>query len=236
MGLRRLLGVLTFFAILIVVAGPARPAVALSCAPFPDTGMSPRSIVAGTETMLNGRSFFESYDFAVTGTVSSVTTDEVTGSATYGSTAVVFDVLNAYGLETVGRALVVNESDPGWMTGYQFEIGQTYFVPLKAVGPQGRPNYSFVCDPITPMTLAEAMALPEFAHGELLVAVPEDELVAVSTSTEAAVSVSGDEADTSGSKDGVGLVISGSVALLVLLLAGWAYSARRRQTRAGGQD
>lgn len=230
MGLRRLSGVLAFFAILIVVAGPARPIIALSCAPSPYNGISPRAIVAGTETMLNGRSFFESYDFAVTGIVSSVTTDEVTGSTTYGSTAVVFDVLNAYGLETVGHALVVSQS--GSMSGYPFEIGQTYFVPLKAVGPQGQPNYSFLCDPITPLTLVEAMALPEFASGELLVAVPEDELVAVSTSTESAVSVSGD----SGSKAGVGLVISGSVALLVLLLAGWAYSARRRQTRAGGQD
>lgn len=235
MGLQRLLGVLAFFAILIVVAGSARPVVALSCA-LPDAGMSPRSIVADTEIMRNGRPFFESYDFAVTGTVTSVTTDEVAGSTTYGSTAVVFDVLNAYGLETVGYALVVSVSDPRWMSGYPFEIGQTYFVPLKAVGPQGQPNYSFLCDPITPMTLVEAMALPEFASGELLVAGPEAELVAVSTSTEAAVSVSGDEADTSGSKAGVGLVIGGSVVLLVLFLAGWVYSARRHQTRAGCQD
>lgn len=44
---------------------------------------------------------------------------------TCGSTAVAFDVLNAYGLETVEAALAVTEPDPGWMSGYLFELGQT---------------------------------------------------------------------------------------------------------------
>lgn len=254
MGLRRTLSVLAVFAIPIVVAGPARPALALDCAVFPEADMSPRSIVAGTETMWNDRPFFESFDFAITGTVTSITTDDAAGSATYGKTEVSFDVLNGYGLETVEESLVVTESDPGWISGYLFEPGRTYFVPLKAFGPQGEPNYSFLCDPITEMTLAEAEALPRYASEVVTVTGPLVELTAGSTSivpTESTAPttadssvttatptsgpqidspVSGDQVDNDDSWNSLGVVIGGAAAMLVLVA--WAYSARRRRDQA----
>jgi len=260
MGLRRTLSVLVVFAIPVVLAGPARPALALDCAVFPEADMSPSAIVAGKETMWNDRPFFESYDFAITGTVASIATDEAAGSATYGRTEVAFDVLNGYGLETVQASVVVTESDPGWNGGYFFELGQTYFVPLKTVGPQGEPNYSFLCDPIAQMTLAEAEGLPRFASEVLTVAAPVGELTAGSTPIVPAESAApttvpappdssatmatptsvyesespepGDEAVVGDSGKSQGVVIGGAAAVLVLVLVGWAYSARWRLTRA----
>jgi hypothetical protein len=126
--------------------GPA-PAAALSCAAHPD-GLR-EAIASGTEVLAGGEPFFESYDFALIGTVARITTDEQQESPRFGATTIVFDVAATLVPAPEAAQLVVSASDPGWMSGYAFAVGRSYFVPVLGTGPQGEPNDSFVCDPIT---------------------------------------------------------------------------------------
>lgn len=146
-------------------------AQALSCAVHPDG--SPEAILAGTEQLATGDSFFERYDLAVTGTVTAIDTDDAPGSPTYGDTLVSVDVLNAFGVTDIARSIVIFQDDPGWMSGYPFEQGNGYFIPLLVNGPNGEANYSFLCDPITPTNPSAAQVLPAQAIGSIPVAYPE---------------------------------------------------------------
>ena len=147
------------------------PVQALSCAVHPDG--SPEAILAGTEQLATGDSFFERYDLAVTGTVTAVHTDDAPGSPTYGDTLVSVDVLNAFGVSDIVRSIVIFQDDPGWMSGYPFEQGNVYFIPLQVNGPNGEANYSFLCDPITPTNPSAAALLPAQAISSIPVAYPE---------------------------------------------------------------
>jgi hypothetical protein len=154
----------------LVLGGPAPSALGLSCASHTDG--SPESILAGTEQLVHNERFFDKYDFAVVGKVTTVTTDSTPGSATYGDTSVSVEVMSAFGVDTIDQTLSVFEQDPGWMAGYPFEPGRVYFIPLLTQGPDGEANFSFVCDPIMELDATRAEALPLLAMGSIAVAQP----------------------------------------------------------------
>ncbi len=128
--------------------------------------------MSGREMLLHDEPFFEQFDLAITATVAAITTDERSGSSTYGATEIAVDGINAFGVDNVPGSLIVTASDPGWIAGYPFAIGRTYFIPLIAVGPQGQQNHSFLCDPITEIRSSDAARVPALAFGGLAVATP----------------------------------------------------------------
>lgn len=156
--------------VVVLFAASPGTASALSCAPPPDG--SARSIVTGSEVLWGNHSFFDLYDYAITGTVTGITTDEERGSTTYGATEVQFDVINGFGMDEVPETVLVHQSDPGWLTGFGFELGSTYFVPLVHRGPNGERDYSFVCDPISSISPAGAVDLAGMAAASIPVASP----------------------------------------------------------------
>lgn len=225
---------MVLFGISTLVSPFSPSALATSCA-VPKGDVSPRAIVEGRALGWDGQPIFETYDFAIAGSVTSVNTDEVPGSPTYGDTEVVFEVINAYRLESVDPLLVVWQSDPGWMMGFPFEVGRTYFVPLVHRGPGGEPNYSMLCDPISPMSVADAADLPQFASAELPVATPGvettptfDLLPTVEASVTPIVTTSGGEESASSGR-GSGLLVVGAVGAVALAATGAVLVARRRR-------
>jgi len=162
-------------AVVVTLAVGGATAGATSCAP--PTDGSARSIVAGTEVLWGDHAFFELYDYAVTGTVVDVVTDETQGSATYGATEVHVEVINGFGVDQIGERVVVHQSDPGWMSGFAFERGSTYFIPLVHVGPNGEPDYSFLCDPISRISPDGARQLTDLAADSIAVADPSPSAV-----------------------------------------------------------
>ena len=165
---RRIFGLFVF----VTFFGGGSTASATSCA-TPEDG-SAQSIVTGVEKLWGEQDFFERYDFAISGTVVSIDTDETPGSETYGDTEVEVAVINAFGVDDIGETLVVSEDDPGWINGYEFQVGSTYFIPLLAEGPQGTPNYSFLCDPISRISESEASELAVIAIDPIAVATLQD--------------------------------------------------------------
>lgn len=153
----RVLGAVAVTAVVAVMSGQGWSVDALSCAIHPDG--TPESIVRGSEQLSSGEPFFDRYDFAITGTVTTVVTVERPGSETYGRTMVTVDVINGFGLDFITPEIELTQSDPGWMAGYPFVVGHTYFIPVTAVGPNSETNYSFVCDPITEIDGDRAAAL-----------------------------------------------------------------------------
>ena len=158
----------TFAAFLAHGSGPAH---ALSCVAHPDG--SPQAIAAGTEQLAGGGAFFDSYDFALIGTVTAVRTDEREGSPTYGATEIDVAVDGVLGVASAPASITLSAGDPGWMVGYPFELGAAYFVPVDAISPEGHSNWTFACDPISEVadpdaTVAELAALvdgPGYALG-----------------------------------------------------------------------
>lgn len=124
----------------------AAPAAALSCAPHPDG--SPAAIASGSERLASGDAFFDTYDAAVLGTVAAIATDEG-DTGTYGATTVTVEVAAVLGDASLPASAEISSPDPGWMSGYPFEVGRTYLIPVQLVGPAGQRNASFVCDPIS---------------------------------------------------------------------------------------
>ena len=100
-----------------------------------------------------GGGFSEHYRGAVLATVTGVDTDEREGSATYGSTIVRMDVLGTFGDVAADQARL-EMPDPGWMLGYSFEAGATYFVPVRH-----EPTDVMACEPITRVENAEVDGL-----------------------------------------------------------------------------
>src|SRR5690606_12961361 len=96
----------------------------------------------------------------------------------YGATQVHVDVINGFGVDEIGEQVVVHQSDPGWMNGFAFERGSTYFIPLVHVGPNGEPDYSFVCDPISRISPEGARQLVDLAADSIAVADPSPWAVA----------------------------------------------------------
>lgn len=144
----------------------ASPTGALSCAP--STGWSPAAIASGTEPRAaEGRAtedgFFDRYDIALIGTVAEVTTAD-SRAPDYGAATIDVEVLAILGDDrTAPPSMQVGSSDPGWMSGYPYEVGITYFIPIQAEGPDGRPNFSFICDPIAEIDAGAVDDLRELA-------------------------------------------------------------------------
>ena len=123
------------------------PVSATSCAAV--EGPTPEQVAAGDDD-LGGRRFFPAYDYGLVGTVEAVS-HEPQGPATTR-----FRVVGVLGRDSVPPTVDVASPDPGWMNGYGFVVGTSYFVPLAATGPDGRRHFSFVCDPIS--VLADPVA------------------------------------------------------------------------------
>lgn len=136
------------------------PAGALSCAAHPDG--SPAAIASGTERLSTEADFFDSYDYAVIGTVTEIRTVG-TGEPDYGATTLSIDVVAVLGKGTATERIKISSPDPGWMAGYPYEVGAGYFIPVQRTGPEGQPNYSFACDPITEVDVSIAAELGQLA-------------------------------------------------------------------------
>jgi hypothetical protein len=167
--IRRALGAASAVAALatvlvIAVAGPAR---ALECVQHPDG--SAESIASGTEELAGeGQlgTFWERYDFAVVGTVTGIRTDERDGSATYGATEIDVRVDSVLGSDAAPATTTLRAFDPGWMSGYPFELGVSYFIPVVARSQDGIANFTHACDPVTVLDdpVASTAALGDLAH------------------------------------------------------------------------
>lgn len=146
------------------------PTAALSCAPREGTLIE---LLDGSGTLASGHPLFDEFDFAFTGTVGEIRTDDVDGSPTYGATDVVFDVIDGYGTDAVASRLTVHQADPGWLSGFPYRKGGTYFVPVPYAIDDQRP-VSFVCDPIFELdrSAAEALAGDVADIGRLTVVQP----------------------------------------------------------------
>lgn len=140
-----------------LVLAPAPAALATSCATDPLA--TPAALTAGTHPD-RGKDFFDQYDYALIGTV----TDKATGSRG-GRTTVTFDVAGVLGRDLADPVIDVMLTDDGQLNGYRFEPGRAYFVPLVDRNANGLTNFSFLCDPIAPVTDPTA----EFARLSVLV-------------------------------------------------------------------
>lgn len=195
------------------------PSVALSCA-APPAGV-PRIAANGGEVA--GRPFFDEYNLAVVATVTALETDEVPGSATYGATTIEVDVALVLGDDEAAEHMQLSAADPGWLAGYPFGVGRSYFVPVDAVGPDGEVNHTFVCTPITEVADAEITA---------------DRLAAVAAESGVPHARPGDMPASTGSPtDGVAtgstssaspFVAMGAAVLVLLAIATGAVVVRRR--------
>jgi hypothetical protein len=104
--------------VLLVVAGSVLamgaagvvPAGALSCAAHPDG--SPVAIASGTERLSTEGAFFDSYDYAVIGTVTEIRTVGA-GEPDYGATTLSVDVVAMLGEGTAHERIEVSSPDPG---------------------------------------------------------------------------------------------------------------------------
>lgn len=149
-----------------VLAASAGEADATSCEEMKDS--RPQSIVAGVDSLWDGRSFFELFDFAVTGEVTSI---EPAATDLYGPVEVHVAVFHGYGVDEIADTIIVSQGNDG-LSEYGFGVGGIYFIPLKAEGPDGVSNYSFLCDPVSPMTRAAAEELATLAVPPMTVATP----------------------------------------------------------------
>jgi hypothetical protein len=136
------------------LAAPLPHATATSCAVPP--GLTARALVTGTEPRRAGAAPYvaDPSRFVLLGTVTGVRTDGE-DSPTYGRTEVDVQVDAVLGTppdqDDLGT-VVLRQADPGWMNGYGFEMGGRYLVPVERESSSGVANFSFVCDPIRPLT------------------------------------------------------------------------------------
>lgn len=196
--------------IVVVVALPlavAAPAGATSCVAL--EGVTPEKLLAGQQ--VHGGQLFEQYDYAVVGTVTAIRSDAS------GATRTTLDVHGGYNVQRLAPTVDVSSDDAGAMNGYPFQHGTTYFIPVQNPGPQGQPNYSFVCDPVFELPGRDAVADLE--------AVATDNDVAVATIS----APSAAETATSGMSL-IGVVAIVGLAVLALLgVGGVAMVAGRRR-------
>jgi len=197
-----------------VLAVSAGEADATSCEEMKDS--RPQSIVTGVDSLWDGRSFFELFDFAVTGEVTSI---EPAASDLYGPVEVHVDVFHGYGVDEIADTIIVSQGNDG-LSEYGFGVGGIYFIPLRQEGPDGVRNYSFLCDPVSPMTRATAEELATIAVSPMAVATP--------TSSSP---LTGEEVDNEGADDtdSTSLAWAGVGGLAALLGAG-LYVVRRRSS------
>lgn len=133
---------------LLLALTTAAPAAATSCAATTGT---PEQVLGGTSGQPGSRPLLERYDSAVVGTVTSIRSDED------GPTTLRVRLVGVVGRTTAPAELDVSSPDPGWINGYGFREGTSYFLPLRDRGEDGRPNASFLCDPISETTEPAAL-------------------------------------------------------------------------------
>ena len=216
----KLVKALVIMVVAAVPLGLAGPAVATSCVGL--EGMTPQNLLAGRP--MHDSTLFEQYDLAVVGTVTAIRTNDAQG----GATRTTVDVHSGFNVAQLPPTIDVASDDPGWMNGYAFAHGKTYFIPVAHPGPNGQPYYSFVCDPI--------FELPGAGAAADLEAVAEDNDVSVATisAPPAAASDTG-----AGGVPVLNVVGIGGLALAALLgVAGLALAAGRRRgaSSASGSD
>lgn len=131
--LRTLAAVILSFSALIAMSGPS---AALWCVPHPSA--DPEAVLSGEDELVGEGTFWERYGRVVIGTVISVDTDEASGSATYGHTAITLETPAVFGSsKPTTDTFVVGAGDPGWLTGNFYDVGETYFIPIVLTGPDG---------------------------------------------------------------------------------------------------
>jgi hypothetical protein len=136
---------------LLLFALGSAPALATTCIPHT---MGPEDIVAA-DLVVQGTT----YDFALVGQVLSVETDEQSDSDRYGETVVRMSVFGVYGLASAPTEMGLTTPDPGWINGYDFVVGSSYFVPVMRIGLDGEANRVNACDPVTEVEDPQATAL-----------------------------------------------------------------------------
>ncbi len=195
-----------------VLGGTNGTAGATTC--DPSRGASPQAIASGTATTAGGEPFFAYYDQAVLGTVVSV---EELGERP-SPVEVTMDVVLVLGSDEAPGTMVLSSPDNGLMGGYNFTEGVSYMVPLRSVGPDGRPNYTFVCDPISQVAEVSAVAT---------------ELEGLATSSDTPFAVAGTDDAAGSSSRALGGWIAGSLGIVVIVITGLALgrrSAARQQS------
>lgn len=193
------------------------PASALSCAAPPADAPQ----IAAVNGEVFGAPFFDEYDFAVVATVTGIETDETPGSDTYGDTTIEADVALVLGDAEATETIQLSADDPGWMAGYAFRVGRSYFVPVDAVSPSGQVNHTFLCTPVTEVDDAEGTA-------DRLAALAEDSGVAHASpgnTPPTTVEAPGEEDESSSSP----FVALGTAVGVFLVATAIAMVARRRR-------
>jgi hypothetical protein len=230
MRLRKLVLAAMTISLVTAIASSPSPAAALSCAPHPDS--SPAAIASGTDGLASKGGFFDRYDFAVVGTVDEIRTAGE-GEPDYGATTIDLNVVAVLGTEPAPQTMTITSPDPGWMAGYPYESGRTYFIPVQAEGPDGQPNYSFLCDPISEINAGIALDLAQPAtDAGIPFSTPGDELTTEPESDEllAATPASYSSPPNSGSQATRVWPIALTLTAVVSVSATAAHLARRRST------
>jgi len=209
-------------AFLAVLGAGIAPVGALSCAPHPDG--SPAAIASGTENLSTEDEFFDRYDYAVIGTVTEMRTVGV-GEPDYGATTVSIDVVAVLGGGTADPTIDISSPDPGWLTGYPYETGNAYFIPVQAEGPAGQPNFSFLCDPIAEVDVGIATELRQLASDAgIPFSTPDGDTspapARVDETDDAAIAAP-DTGSLSGMTVPATLALAGTAAVLVWAIARW---------------
>lgn len=216
----------------VAVASSVTPVGALTCSPHPDG--SPAAIASGTERLSSEEKFFDKFDYAVVGTVTEIRTVGV-GEPDYGATTIDLDVVAVLGDEPAAQTMVISSPDPGWMSGYPYRTGVTYFIPVKAEGPKGEPNYSFLCDPISEVDAGITSDLaPRASTAGIPFSTPDDALTAEPESEDAEVAAPINDSsppvnDTDGTRVGP---IALTLAVIIGVVATMVHLVRRRSITA----
>jgi hypothetical protein len=202
------------------------PAGATSCVVHPDG--SPAAIAAGTERLATEMGFFDLYDFALLGTVSEIHT-----IPTDGATTITVDVVAVLGAGDALQQVKIWARDPGWMWGYPFEVGTSYFIPVQRTGPEGQANISFVCDPISVVDLGIEAELRQLAAvaGITFTTVQGDWPLAPESETvgdEARDAHGTPQSGISSALVALGLGITSAVVAVLVMLRRAAFQSRRR--------
>lgn len=142
----------------VAVLGIAPSALALSCAG--NEAASPHAIAEGDLVLANDAAFVDHFDGAIFGTVVAITTQDVGTRPDYGRTRVRFELTGVLGNASAAPTVIVQD-DPGWLSGYEFELGRHYLVPFRWTESGA---YSHLCDPIfevDPADVPELIAIGE---------------------------------------------------------------------------
>jgi hypothetical protein len=175
------------------------------------------------------RRLFDGHDHALVGTVTAV---RPAGSGAHGPHDVVVDVMAAFNRPTTTALVTLTMPDAGQMSGYPFQVGRAYFMPVR----DGRVG---LCSPITPLEAvdrdpARALAALTAAAREGGVAVAVPPAAATPAASPAPPAAAVPAAAGRPSTPGPSALVAGvSVVALGGLAAGVAVRRSRRRGTAG---